>query len=289
MSKRENKVVVKLDQVTPMYGKLVTDCRTCFEPGVSRKLKEERKCKIKDYVILAKQFSSSHVFAFSQSEEYNNLKIISLGEEGKTYFFKVNKYMLSSCLNNGKEVPINKRINGYFFLSLQIEENDPIIELVNELKQNSSSSYMSTRALAIKKIEKNKYLFLHYSIEKEEKPGHSSLVKLILKEIGPRIELQLQKIEEGICTGRALYHSYIEKTKEEIEKREIRFQERRERKQKRIQEQEENLRRKKEKKESESEKNKENEDTNMSNSSNKDIETETDTSEEKENIMEYNS
>ena len=40
---------------------------------------------------------------------------------------------------------------------------------------------------------------------------------LRLTEIGPRITLQLMKIEEGVSEGRILYHNYIEKTESEIE------------------------------------------------------------------------
>ncbi|KAG8200583.1 hypothetical protein JTE90_000653 [Oedothorax gibbosus] len=37
-----------------------------------------------------------------------------------------------------------------------------------------------------------------------------------LFELGPRIKLQLMKIEEGVMTGEVLYHDYITKTPEEI-------------------------------------------------------------------------
>lgn len=38
-----------------------------------------------------------------------------------------------------------------------------------------------------------------------------------LTEIGPRMMLQLVKIEEGIGTGEVLYHEYIKKSPEEVE------------------------------------------------------------------------
>jgi ribosome biogenesis protein SSF1/2 len=34
-----------------------------------------------------------------------------------------------------------------------------------------------------------------------------------LTEIGPRLRLELVKIEEGICDGKVLYHRYVQKTK----------------------------------------------------------------------------
>lgn len=43
------------------------------------------------------------------------------------------------------------------------------------------------------------------------------LVAFRLTEIGPRMTLQLVKIEEGLCTGQVLYHRFIEKTEAEIQ------------------------------------------------------------------------
>ena len=39
-------------------------------------------------------------------------------------------------------------------------------------------------------------------------------VKLV--ELGPRMKLRMTKVEEGVCTGKIMWHEYIHKTKEEI-------------------------------------------------------------------------
>ncbi|KAJ2504346.1 rRNA-binding ribosome biosynthesis protein [Coemansia sp. RSA 2049] len=39
-----------------------------------------------------------------------------------------------------------------------------------------------------------------------------------LLELGPRMELKLMKVEGGLCQGEVLFHSYLHKTKEELEK-----------------------------------------------------------------------
>ncbi|ANB15662.1 Ssf2p [Sugiyamaella lignohabitans] len=69
-------------------------------------------------------------------------------------------------------------------------------------------------------------------------------VKLV--EIGPRLRLELRKIEDGLCEGKTLYHSYVEKTPTEIARLEKRHNERQELKSNRRKEQEENVRRKQE-------------------------------------------
>ncbi|OAG30968.1 ribosome biogenesis protein SSF1/2 [Nematocida displodere] len=246
MNKRENKVVIKLGQLTAPYAKLVVDTRTFFEPGVSKNLKEERKWRIKDYVQLAKHFFSSHVFAFSQSDEYNNLRVISLKEEGNTFYFKVNKYLSSSVVSS-TTLNIGQRMNGYFVVPFNIDKNDPINELVEDLKRNTSVNHLTTRALVIKSLGDHNYLFSHYLIKKEEKEGKSHLVKLTLVELGPRLDMKLQKIEEGVCSGDVIFHSYVHKTPEEIRDRKRKLQEKEDQRLRRKAEQEENVRNKKNK------------------------------------------
>merc|ERR1719427_352318 len=70
-----------------------------------------------------------------------------------------------------------------------------------------------------------------------------------LTELGPRLTLDLYKIEDDLCTGRTLYHKLIEKTEEEIKEIEAKRDEKQREKQIRKQEQEENIRKKEEQKE----------------------------------------
>ncbi|XP_033098988.1 suppressor of SWI4 1 homolog [Anneissia japonica] len=44
--------------------------------------------------------------------------------------------------------------------------------------------------------------------------AEKSAIRLV--EIGPRIQLQLVKIEEGVCNGDIIYHQFVKKTEEEI-------------------------------------------------------------------------
>ncbi|KAI5166875.1 hypothetical protein NEIG_00736 [Nematocida sp. ERTm5] len=247
MARRDNKLVIKFGQVTPSYAKLVQECRSYFEPGVGKNLKEEKKWKIKDYIQLAKHFSASHLWVFSQSEEHNNLKIVSLLEEaGKTFYFKVNKYKFGLEMFQ-KSHGIGTRMNGYFVIPINIDKSDPIIDLVDEIKNNSKVSHLTSRAIVIKKLYDDNYLLTNYMIKKEEKPGAANQVKVTLVEIGPVMSLELQKIEKGICSGDVVYHRYIHKTPEELRERAKILKKRAEEKLQRRAQQEENVRRKKEK------------------------------------------
>lgn len=57
--------------------------------------------------------------------------------------------------------------------------------------------------------------------DREDGKGKSSgpnvekrAVKLV--ELGPRMRLRMTKVEEGVCTGKVMWHEYIQKTKEEV-------------------------------------------------------------------------
>ncbi|KEP67062.1 UNVERIFIED_CONTAM: brix domain-containing protein [Hammondia hammondi] len=55
--------------------------------------------------------------------------------------------------------------------------------------------------------------------EEEEDEGHRDemwRMAIALVELGPRMELQLVKIEEDVCAGKVLYHHFISKTPEEL-------------------------------------------------------------------------
>lgn len=71
-----------------------------------------------------------------------------------------------------------------------------------------------------------------------------------LTEIGPRMTLELVKIEDGLCDGEVLYHTYVSKTSEEVSELRQRNMEKKRLKEQRKREQEENVRRKQEKKKS---------------------------------------
>ena len=70
-----------------------------------------------------------------------------------------------------------------------------------------------------------------------------------LTELGPRMTLELYKIEEGICSGEVLFHSFVEKTEEEKQALRERIHKREKLKLKRKAIQEENVKKKQRKKE----------------------------------------
>ena len=69
-------------------------------------------------------------------------------------------------------------------------------------------------------------------------------VALRLHELGPRMTLKLIKIEEGVCRGNVVHHSFITKTPGEIKQQFDSLKDKRELKAQRKKQQEENVRKK---------------------------------------------
>ena len=80
-------------------------------------------------------------------------------------------------------------------------------------------------------------------IEDEEEHVERRAVKMV--ELGPRMRLRLNKVEEGLCSGKVMWHEHIHKTKEEIKELEKRWEQRRQEKDARKREQKANVERKK--------------------------------------------
>ncbi|TDZ20888.1 Brix domain-containing protein [Colletotrichum orbiculare MAFF 240422] len=67
-------------------------------------------------------------------------------------------------------------------------------------------------------------------------------VKLV--ELGPRMRLRLTKVEEGLCSGKVMWHEYVHKSKEEIKELEKRWEKRHQEKEARKRQQKENVEKK---------------------------------------------
>ncbi|GAB4819744.1 hypothetical protein N2152v2_006790 [Parachlorella kessleri] len=72
----------------------------------------------------------------------------------------------------------------------------------------------------------------------------SRQTRVRLFEVGPRLELEVVKVEEGLCDGRVLFHKYVKKTAEEAAAQQSELEQARALKEQRRKQQEENVRRK---------------------------------------------
>lgn len=83
-------------------------------------------------------------------------------------------------------------------------------------------------------------------IEEEASTSVPTKKAIKLVEVGPRLHLSLRKIEDGMCDGKTLFHSYIHKSEKEEKALEKAHEEKARLKAQRRKVQEENVRRKKE-------------------------------------------
>jgi ribosome biogenesis protein SSF1/2 len=79
-------------------------------------------------------------------------------------------------------------------------------------------------------------------VELADRGTRQSRIKLT--EIGPRMELEVIKIEEGLCEGKVLYHRYEARTEEEVREKDDEMEAARRLKSERKRVQDENVRRK---------------------------------------------
>ena len=77
-----------------------------------------------------------------------------------------------------------------------------------------------------------------------------------LTELGPRLKLRLYKVEEGLCSGRVMWHESITKSKQEVKEMDKTWSQRNEEKERRRKEQRANLEKKKKEKDEQRKKDK---------------------------------
>jgi len=87
--------------------------------------------------------------------------------------------------------------------------------------------------------------------DEDEGATHENVERRAVKlvELGPRMRLRMTKVEEGLCSGKVLWHEYVSKSKEEIKELEQRWEQRRKEKEARKKQQKENVEKKRKAKE----------------------------------------
>lgn len=83
--------------------------------------------------------------------------------------------------------------------------------------------------------------------DSKSKAGRHGVEKRAVKlvELGPRMKLRMTKVEEGVCSGKTMWHEYIHKTKEEMKALDKKWEKKRQEKDVRKKIQKENVERKK--------------------------------------------
>ena len=146
-------------------------------------------------------------------------------------------YITANALSTQSIYPLSN-----FYLNLAKYLNEAFFSYDTLMAENFYKTKNFHKAKKIyNKLSKNGEAFNWYSSKQ--------LAKILLKELGPRLDLELVKVEEGACEGRVLFHQYVEKTIEEVKTQEELRAQKEQLKIKRRKEQEENVKRKEREKE----------------------------------------
>ncbi|KAI8962960.1 Brix-domain-containing protein [Daldinia sp. FL1419] len=116
-----------------------------------------------------------------------------------------------------------------------------------EVLEDAPRRVLSSKARAAKLDSEDK------PIESDEKVERR---RVTLVELGPRMKLRMTKVEEGLCSGKTMWHEHIHKSRQEIQDLEQRWEKRREEKEARRKQQKANVEKKKKEREANGGKNK---------------------------------
>ncbi|KAJ2647719.1 rRNA-binding ribosome biosynthesis protein [Coemansia sp. RSA 1250] len=237
-------LVVKSGHVGRTVAALVQNVRQVMEPYTAVRLRERPSNKIKDYQAVSNQLGLTHLLLFSQTTT-TNLRIVRF-PRGPTLYFRVEKYSLAKeqtfltpplvLLNNfgsSNEFKLMTAMLQNMFPAIN-PSTMPVARRV--VLFNYHDGVIDFRHYAIKvkpagvtkgvkrvkglpflgKYDDISDYVLQEAIESDAEDHHEQQA-VRLTELGPRMELRLVKIEDGLCDGKVLYHSHIRKTPKEIE------------------------------------------------------------------------
>ncbi|CAE6424159.1 unnamed protein product [Rhizoctonia solani] len=92
-------IVVKHGQVGPALSQLVRDLRKVMEPNTASRLRERKRNKLKDYLVISPTLGVTHIIAVTLTPIAPSLRIVRLSA-GPTLSFRIERYSLSKDLLN---------------------------------------------------------------------------------------------------------------------------------------------------------------------------------------------
>ncbi|KAM9474571.1 LOW QUALITY PROTEIN: suppressor of SWI4 1 homolog [Salvelinus alpinus] len=255
-------------QVGKNVGQLVEDMRRVMEP-FTESLKVRKKNVLKDFVAVAGPLGVTHFMIFTKTPSSVNMRLARL-PKGPMRHFRVTKYsLIKDVVSSLKRHRMHEQqFTHHALLVLNNFGSEGMhVKLMATMFQNMFPS-INVHKVALNAIKRctlnydpvsQEIEFRHYSLKvvpvgmsrgvkklmQEKFPNMSKFedisellmnISLFSLQIGPRITMQLVKIEEGMGEGNILYHAVIAKTEEELQeiliRKEAQMKEKQERKKK---------------------------------------------------------
>lgn len=263
-------LVFSRGDVGPKIRDLISDFQnSVMMPYTAKQAKVSPYTTVKEICGMAQDIWVSHLMVFRVAEHGLRLRIVRL-PQGPTLTFRVLEYTPSKDLYPyllANKIPyseahpritnkpplvvmsgFNSAGEGATHLKLcstTFQNLFPPIDVDSfDLKMAQKRCLLFQYDKATDTISMRQYHVDVQAVSKEEQ--HKQKVQL--KEMGPRLTMQLEKIEEGIMAGEVLHHAFVKKSTKEILDLRYRHDRRKKEKQERREEQEKNVQAKKDQK-----------------------------------------
>ncbi|KAJ7520797.1 hypothetical protein O6H91_19G023400 [Diphasiastrum complanatum] len=230
--------VIARGKLPILLRSLEHDIRKLMSPHTAMNLKESGKNTLKDFVHVAGPLGITHLLIMSNTQLAPYLRIARL-PHGPTLTFKIHAYSLAADIAREQARPRAPAsifqnpplvvLNGFGaaeehlkLITIMFQNIFPVID-VNIRNRLPDLSALSDVSEFITKSGYGSESEIENEASKVQLPdeygrgNHTSQQSAVkLHEVGPRMTLQLVKVEEGLCSGAIMFHEYVKKTPEEI-------------------------------------------------------------------------
>lgn len=201
-------------------------------------------------VLLSTMFQNMFPPLNVQTTKLNSIKrVMVLNKDSKTGEIDLRHYSIETkSVDESRAIKRLKTVKSHLRKSVpDLSKKDDIADFLLDPYVGAYTSESEVEDDALVEVERGEEAIRPKTIEEGAKPRSSTQKRAIkLVEIGPRIKLGLRKIEEGVCGGKILYHSYVKKTEAEVKELEKKHALKVKLKAERKKKQEENVRKKNE-------------------------------------------
>ncbi|XP_053226499.1 suppressor of SWI4 1 homolog isoform X2 [Podarcis raffonei] len=207
---------------------LIRDVRRVMQPYTASSLKVRKKNTLKDFVAVAGPLGVTHFLVFTKTPTNINLKFFRL-PGGPTLTFRVAQVNLNAIkrcvlINYNPDTQILE-FRHYSLKVVPVGISKGLKKIMQEKFPNMSRlediSELLVRDINLSESEAEQDGSHNTTELPQAYAGRGNMKAqqsaVRLTEIGPRMTLQLIKVEEGLSQGNVLYHSFIYKTEEELQ------------------------------------------------------------------------
>ncbi|KAI7836036.1 hypothetical protein COHA_010067 [Chlorella ohadii] len=255
---------------------LEKDLRKLMAPNTATALKESKRNQLKDFVNVAGPLGVTHFLILTATHNASYLRVAKT-PRGPTLTMRIHEYSLIRDVVAAQQRP---RMPQAMWLGppLVVMNNfggEEQMKLAAVTFQNlfPAINVQTTRLSACQRVllldynkETQRISMRHYSIAVAPSGVSKNLKQLLARKalpdlgraadvaefltrsgygsVGPRLELEIVKVEEGLCDGRVLFHKYQQRSQEEAAAQQADFDAKEALREKRRKEQEANVARK---------------------------------------------